>query len=36
MKRGSERVRPPRSLLEGARRQEIIAMVERARATRPG
>jgi 1-pyrroline-4-hydroxy-2-carboxylate deaminase len=36
MKRGSERVRPPRSLLEGARRQEVIAMVERARATRPG
>ncbi len=35
MGRGSERVRPPRSPLEGARRQEVIAMVERARATRP-
>lgn len=35
MGRGSERVRPPRSPLEGSRRQEVIAMVERARATRP-
>jgi 1-pyrroline-4-hydroxy-2-carboxylate deaminase len=35
MGRGSERVRPPRSPLEGARRQQVIAMVERARATRP-
>jgi 1-pyrroline-4-hydroxy-2-carboxylate deaminase len=35
MSRGSERVRPPRSPLEGARRQEVTALVERARATRP-
>ena len=35
MGRGSERVRPPRWPLEGARRAEVIAMVERARATRP-
>jgi 4-hydroxy-tetrahydrodipicolinate synthase len=35
MGRGSERVRPPRRLLEGARRAEVIAMVEKAAATRP-
>jgi 1-pyrroline-4-hydroxy-2-carboxylate deaminase len=35
MNRGSERVRPPRLPLEGPRRREVIAMVERARATRP-
>jgi 1-pyrroline-4-hydroxy-2-carboxylate deaminase len=35
MGRGSERVRPPRWPLEGARRAAVIAMVERARATRP-
>jgi 4-hydroxy-tetrahydrodipicolinate synthase len=35
MGRGSERVRPPRLPLEGARRAEVTAMVERARATRP-
>lgn len=35
MGRGSERVRAPRLPLEGTRRQEVIAMVERARATRP-
>jgi 4-hydroxy-tetrahydrodipicolinate synthase len=35
MSRGSERVRPPRSRLDGARRQEVTALVERARATRP-
>ncbi|HTV49603.1 MAG TPA: dihydrodipicolinate synthase family protein [Steroidobacteraceae bacterium] len=33
--RGSERVRPPRWPLEGARREAITAMVERARAMRP-
>lgn len=35
MGRGSERVRPPRLPLSGARRKEVIAMVERAAATRP-
>jgi 4-hydroxy-tetrahydrodipicolinate synthase len=35
MGRGSERVRMPRMVLEGARRAEIIAMVEKAAATRP-
>ena len=35
MGRGSERVRMPRLLLEGARRAEVIAMVEKAAATRP-
>jgi 4-hydroxy-tetrahydrodipicolinate synthase len=35
MGRGSERVLPPRYVLEGARRAEVIAMVERAAATRP-
>jgi 4-hydroxy-tetrahydrodipicolinate synthase len=35
MGRGSERVRPPRHALEGARRVEVIAMVEKAAATRP-
>jgi 1-pyrroline-4-hydroxy-2-carboxylate deaminase len=35
MGRGSERVRPPRHPLEGARRAEVIAMVEQAAATRP-
>jgi 1-pyrroline-4-hydroxy-2-carboxylate deaminase len=35
MERGSERVRPPRWPLEGARRAEVIAMVQRAKATRP-
>jgi 4-hydroxy-tetrahydrodipicolinate synthase len=35
MGRGSERVLPPRLVLEGARRAEVIAMVERAAATRP-
>jgi 4-hydroxy-tetrahydrodipicolinate synthase len=35
MGRGSERVRPPRYKLEGARRAEVIALVERAAATRP-
>jgi 1-pyrroline-4-hydroxy-2-carboxylate deaminase len=35
MGRGSERVRPPRWPLEGARRAQVLAMVERARATRP-
>ncbi|MDE2136052.1 MAG: dihydrodipicolinate synthase family protein [Gammaproteobacteria bacterium] len=33
--RGSERVRPPRLPLAGARRGEVSALVERARATRP-
>jgi 1-pyrroline-4-hydroxy-2-carboxylate deaminase len=33
MGRGSERVRPPRLPLEGARREAVIAMVERARNT---
>ncbi len=35
MGRGSERVRLPRLPLSGARRQEVIAMVEKAAATRP-
>ncbi|MDQ0395799.1 dihydrodipicolinate synthase family protein [Labrys monachus] len=35
MGRGSERVRPPRWPLTGARRAEVIAMVEKAAATRP-
>jgi len=35
MGRGSERVRPPRLPLTGARRAEVIAMVEKAAATRP-
>jgi 1-pyrroline-4-hydroxy-2-carboxylate deaminase len=35
MGRGSERVRPPRLPLGGERRADVIAMVERARATRP-
>jgi 1-pyrroline-4-hydroxy-2-carboxylate deaminase len=35
MGRGSERVRPPRLPLSGARRAAVIAMVERARDTRP-
>jgi 4-hydroxy-tetrahydrodipicolinate synthase len=35
MGRGSERVRPPRHQLTGARRAEVIALVEQAAATRP-
>ncbi len=35
MGRGSERVLPPRQPLVGARRAEVIAMVEQAAATRP-
>lgn len=35
MGRGSERVLPPRYILEGERRAQVIAMVERAAATRP-
>ncbi|WBY08880.1 dihydrodipicolinate synthase family protein [Sphingomonas sp. 7/4-4] len=35
MGRGAERVLPPRYPLEGARRAEVIAMVEKAAATRP-
>lgn len=35
MGRGSERVLPPRQTLIGARRAEVIAMVEQAAATRP-
>lgn len=35
MGRGSERVRMPRLPLEGARRAEVTAMVEKAAATRP-
>lgn len=35
MGRGSERVRMPRLPLEGARRAEVIAMVEKAAETRP-
>jgi 4-hydroxy-tetrahydrodipicolinate synthase len=35
MGRGSERVRPPRLPLSGARRAEVTAMVEKARDTRP-
>lgn len=35
MGRGSERVRPPRLPLAGARRAEVIRMIEQAAATRP-
>lgn len=35
MGRGSERVRPPRLPLSGARRAEVVAMVQAAAATRP-
>ena len=35
MGRGSERVRLPRLPLSGARRAEVIAMVEKAAETRP-
>ncbi len=35
MGRGSERVRPPRYPLSGARRAEVIAMVEKAATSRP-
>jgi 1-pyrroline-4-hydroxy-2-carboxylate deaminase len=35
MGRGSERVRPPRLPLSGARRRQVAALVERAAATRP-
>jgi 4-hydroxy-tetrahydrodipicolinate synthase len=35
MGRGSERVRPPRWPLTGARRAEVIAMVEKAAGSRP-
>jgi dihydrodipicolinate synthase/N-acetylneuraminate lyase len=35
MGRGSERVRPPRHPLAGARRAEVIGLVEQAAATRP-
>jgi len=35
MQRGSERVRPPRLPLVGARRDAVVAMVERARDSRP-
>jgi 4-hydroxy-tetrahydrodipicolinate synthase len=35
MGRGSERVRPPRLPLAGERRAQVIAMIERARDTRP-
>lgn len=35
MGRGSERVRPPRHVLTGARRAEVTAMVEEAARTRP-
>lgn len=35
MGRGSERVRPPRHPLAGARRDAVIAMVEQSAATRP-
>ena len=35
MGRGSERVRPPRLPLAGARRAQVISMVEQAAATRP-
>jgi 4-hydroxy-tetrahydrodipicolinate synthase len=34
MRRGSERVRPPRLPLSGARRDEVTRLVERAAATR--
>ncbi|MBU6299305.1 MAG: dihydrodipicolinate synthase family protein, partial [Alphaproteobacteria bacterium] len=36
MGRGSERVRMPRLPLRGARRAEVMALVEKAAATRPG
>lgn len=35
MGRGSERVLPPRYVLQGERRAQVIAMVEKAAATRP-
>jgi 4-hydroxy-tetrahydrodipicolinate synthase len=35
MGRGSERVRPPRLLLSGARRAAVTALVEKARDSRP-
>lgn len=35
MGRGSERVRPPRLPLAGARRAEVVRMIEQAAATRP-
>ena len=35
MGRGSERVRPPRHVLAGARRHEVVALVETAAASRP-
>ncbi|HYL70845.1 MAG TPA: dihydrodipicolinate synthase family protein, partial [Candidatus Dormibacteraeota bacterium] len=35
MGRGSERVRPPRLPLSGARRADVLERVERARASRP-
>ena len=35
MRRGSERVRPPRYPLAGARREEVTKLVEQAAATRP-
>ena len=35
MGRGSERVLPPRQVLTGERRAAVIAMVEKAAATRP-
>ena len=35
MGRGSERVRPPRLVLTGARRAEVLAMIETARNNRP-
>jgi len=35
MGRGSERVRPPRLVLSGARRAAVIAMIEAARDSRP-
>ncbi len=36
MGRGCERVRPPRLVLAGARRAQVIGLVEQARDTRPG
>ena len=35
MGRGSERVRPPRRPLAGARREDVLRIVEHAAATRP-
>jgi 4-hydroxy-tetrahydrodipicolinate synthase len=35
MGRGSERVRPPRLALSGARRAEVLGLIERARDARP-